>query len=88
MLLALRGVQWPTASTVLHFGHRDRYPILEVRALESLGFTQKDASYEFDFWWDYVTTCRRLADEHKVDMRTLDRALWQWSKERAQTAGR
>ena len=88
VLLAIRGVQWPTASTVLHFGHRDRYPILDVRALESLGFTQKNAYYDFDFWWDYVTICRRLADEHEMDMRTLDRALWQWSKERALTAGR
>ena len=59
-----------------------------ARALESLGFTQKNACYEFDFWWDYVTTFRRFADEHNGDMRTLDRALWQWSKDRALTAGR
>jgi hypothetical protein len=83
VLLALRGAQWPMASCVLHFGHRDRYPILDVRALESLGFSQPNPRYDFDFWWDYVVACRRLADDHRVDMRTLDRALWQRSKERS-----
>jgi TDG/mug DNA glycosylase family protein len=34
-----------------------------VRALESLGFTQTNA-YEFELRLDYVTTCRRLGDEH------------------------
>lgn len=33
-LLGLSGVSWPTASVLLHFGHLDRYPILDVRALE------------------------------------------------------
>ena len=35
--MALSGVRWPTASVLLHFGHRDRYPILDYRALEALG---------------------------------------------------
>jgi hypothetical protein len=25
--------------------------------------------------------CRRLANEFEVDLRTLDRALWRWSKD-------
>ena len=36
-LLALDGVGVPTASTLLHFAAPDRYPILDVRALASLG---------------------------------------------------
>jgi hypothetical protein len=82
LLLLLRGVSWPTASVLLHFGHRDRYPILDVRALEALGSREPASGYSFDFWWAYVLECRRLADAARVDMRTLDRALWQWSKER------
>jgi hypothetical protein len=81
-LLLLRGVSWPTASVLLHFGHGDRYPILDVRALEALGTKEPGGGYGFEFWWNYVTVCRRLADAARVDMRTVDRALWQWSKER------
>lgn len=81
VLTLLRGVSWPTASVILHFGHRERYPILDVRALWSLGVTYPASAYDFEFWWAYVQACRHLADECGVDMRTLDRALWQYSKE-------
>jgi hypothetical protein len=37
--------------------------------------------YDFDLWWCYVCTCREIAAQAGVDMRTLDRALWQYSKE-------
>ena len=33
----LEGVSWPTASVLLHFGHKDPYPIMDFRALWSLG---------------------------------------------------
>jgi len=79
-LMILRGVSWPVASVLLHFGHPDRYPILDFRAIESLGVKQP-SQYTFEFWWAYVQACRQLADKHGVDMRTLDRALWRWSKE-------
>ncbi len=76
----LSGVDWPTASVLLHFGSRDPYPILDFRALWSLGW-EKPPSYTFPFWWEYVQTCRKLAEESGVSMRELDRALWQYSKE-------
>ena len=47
-LTVLRGVGWPTASVILHLCHRDRYPILDFRALESLG-CDVPAAYDFDF---------------------------------------
>lgn len=83
VLLALRGVNWPTASVLLHFGSSGRYPILDVRALWSLGNDRPPPSYGFDQWWAYTETCRRLAREAGVTMRELDRALWQYSKEHA-----
>ncbi len=79
ILRVLEGVDWPTASALLHFGSKDRYPILDFRALSSLSISPPPP-YTFDFWMEYVETCRHLADELKVDMRTLDRALWQFSK--------
>jgi hypothetical protein len=39
------------------------------------------SQYNFDFWWEYVEFCRELADTNNVSMRTLDQALWQYSKE-------
>jgi hypothetical protein len=81
-LLALRGVGLPTASVLLHFAQPDRYPILDVRALESLGVTGR-STYTVAFWLGYLDACRSLAAGHGVSLRTLDKALWQHSKERA-----
>jgi hypothetical protein len=82
VLTLLNGVGWPTASVILHFGHREPYPILDVRALWSLGIERPPAKYDFLFWWAYTQLCRRIAEKHTCSMRTLDRALWQYSKER------
>ena len=79
-LTLLDGVSWPTASTILHFFHRDPYPIIDYRALWSLSLGVPK-QYKFAFWWQYVEACRALATTAQVNMRTLDRALWQYSKE-------
>lgn len=77
----LNGVNWPTASTLLFWLHREEYPILDFRALWSLGYA-KPPRYNFTFWSAYVDFCRSLARECGVKVRTLDRALWQYSKEK------
>ena len=87
VLTLLQGVDWPTASVILHFGHPDPYPILDVRAIWSLGVSTPPA-YDFPFWWEYTTICRRLARRHSCTMRLLDRALWQYSKERQRKTSR
>ncbi len=79
-LQALRGVGWPTASVLLHLAYPERYPILDKRALHALG-VRAPSAYSFRFWEAYVTECLRLAKHAGVDGRTLDQALWQWSKE-------
>ena len=81
VLTLLRGVGWPMASVVLHFCHADRYPILDFRALWSLG-VDVPRYYDFPFWWAYTQHCRELAAGAGVSMRELDRALWQYSKEK------
>ncbi len=81
ILTLLNGVSWPTASVLLHFGHRQPYPILDYRALWSLGRDKPPNQYSFDFWWAYTQYCRTTAEEAQVTMRDLDRALWQYSKE-------
>lgn len=79
-LRRLDGVEWSTASVLLHFAHHDPYPILGVRALWSWGFDRPPA-YSFEFWRLYVEKCRTIARKRRVDMRTLDRALRQYSFE-------
>jgi hypothetical protein len=79
-LTLLEGVSYPTASVVLHFCLDSSYPILDFRALWSLGI-QKPSQYSPTFWEDYVACCRRLAKQHGLTVRELDQALWQFSKE-------
>ena len=80
MLTLLDGVKWPTASVILHFFHKEPYPILDFRALWTIS-VEVPNEYSFDFWWEYVKFCRNLAKQAGLDMRTLDKALWQYSKE-------
>ena len=79
VLTLLNGVMWPTASVILHLFHKEPYPILDFRALWSAGMVVPK-QYSFPFWWKYVQFCRTTAQKSSVDMRTLDRALWQYSK--------
>ena len=79
-LTLLDGVSCPTASVILHLFHSEPYPILDFRALWSVSL-DVPAQYSFGFWWPYVEFCREVAQKANVDMRTLDRALWQYSKE-------
>jgi hypothetical protein len=81
VLTLLHGVSWPTASVVLHFAHKDPYPIIDFRALWSLGIENQPQFYKFDYWWEYVQVCRALAGRCAISMRKLDRALWQYSKD-------
>lgn len=80
VLLLLSGVSWPTASVILHFCDRGRYPIIDYRALWSVGIDTLPL-YDFPFWWKYCEFVRGMADRTGHTMRTIDRALWQYSKE-------
>ena len=78
ILRLLHGVEYPTATVILHWCHEDFYPIIDFRAAWSLGVVEQ---YRMPFWLEYTDYCRELATRNKVSMRTLDRALWQYSKE-------
>ena len=72
-LLSLDGVGWPMASVILHFVFPDRYPILDVWAMKSVGGSRR---YSLQGWLEYSELCRKTAKEHGVSLRTLDKALW------------
>ncbi len=78
-LRQLRGVGFPVASVFLHFGLPGCYPILDVRAVRTVGGPAHIKSYRC--WLPYAKFCRTEAKKIGVSMRTLDRALWQFDKE-------
>ena len=80
ILRLLNGVAWPTASVLLHFCDTQPYPILDSRALWSLGYA-RPPRYTVDFWLAYTAFTRDLVAVSGHSMRDLDRALWQYSKE-------
>jgi hypothetical protein len=80
--MALYGVSWATSSVLLHLAHADPYPILDFRALESLGI-RHSVIPTARFWNDYVDEFRQLLARSGRGKRMLDRALWQWSKDQS-----
>ncbi len=77
-LMLLEGVDVRTASAILHFCHNERYPILDVRAIWSLGI-ETSPKYWMGLWDEYEAECRKIATNANVTMRDLDRALWAYS---------
>jgi hypothetical protein len=72
----------PVASAILTTIDPERHTVIDFRALEALGCKSKDRT--IDFYLVYLEACQSLAKTHRVSLRKLDRALWQWSSERAE----
>jgi hypothetical protein len=79
-LFIINGVSYPVASFILHFAFPDKYPIMDFRAIWSLG-EQQPKSYSFDFWQKYVERVGGIAKETDQRIRTVDKALWEYSRE-------
>jgi len=79
-LVRLQGVGVPVASALLHFTDPEKFPILDFRALASLGDLRRRTTYTNEFWVSYLQRCQALADDIGVSVRDLDKALWQASK--------
>ena len=82
VLCGLNGVEVPVASAILTAINPEKFTIIDFRALDTLGIADRQAYYTIDFFIDYLRFCRGLATSCRVDLRTLDRGLWQWSKEK------
>jgi hypothetical protein len=86
-LLELHGVDIPVASAILAAIYPERYTVLDFRSLAALGH----APHDVKFYEEYLAFCKRLAESNIVGaqaalpgptpLRTLDRALCQWSRE-------
>ena len=88
-LLALKGIEITLATSILAAIHPDKYIELEMGDLEALGQARQDVR----FYEEYLTFCRRLVERGIVrpqmelpgptPLRALDRALGQWTRNRA-----
>ena len=76
----LYGVGAPVASVILHLYDRGDYPLIDKHALRSIGIDNREVNYDEPFWRKYVNFCRTEAERYDVSMRTLDRALYKYSK--------
>jgi len=79
VLTGLAGVEVPVASAILTAIDPQRFTIIDFRALWSLGVER--ATYSVGFYLEYLDACRRIAAAARTDLRTLDKALWQYSSE-------
>ena len=82
-LTALSGVSVKTASAILTAIDPGRYTVLDVRVLEALG---RQDGQGVNLYVDYLEFCQATAREHRVSLRDLDRACWQWSKNQSRRA--
>jgi hypothetical protein len=85
-LLDLNGIDITLASAILAAIFPERYTVLDYRSLEALGHARHDVH----FYEEYLAFCKRLAESNIVQpqnelpgatpLRTIDRALWEWSQ--------
>jgi|SRR5580704_2193958 hypothetical protein len=80
----LHGFQIPVASAVLTAIDLRHHTVIDYKALSSLGCPNFTLSV--DFYLEYLAACRDIAGRLEIDLRTLDRALWQWWKNQEQCA--
>ena len=76
----LKGVGWSVTSAILHWFHKDNYPIWSAHTRYSVHVNIARQTPRRGEWEDYVSFCRKLAKGNGIDMRTLDRALWKYSE--------
>jgi hypothetical protein len=86
VLTGLAGVDVPVAFAILTVVDPARFTIIDFRALWSLG-VEGVAYYPVGFYLDYFAACRRIAADAGTDLRSLDRALWRYSKENQPPVG-
>jgi hypothetical protein len=84
-LLGLHGVDLPVASAILTAIFPERYAVMDCHVLEALGYPRQDIR----FYEDFLAFCNHMVaagavaaqgPEGEMPLRSLDRALRQWSE--------
>jgi hypothetical protein len=77
----LAGVALRTATAILHWMRPNEFPILDVRIVRALGEPQPSSWENVDFYASIAEKCRAHSRRLRIDLRTLDRAMWAWDKQ-------
>jgi endonuclease III len=75
-LIKFHGIGIRVASAVLAMIWPERYTVIDVRALRALGVSKTGTSIAL--YKAYLHKCRELCARYDCDLRTLDRALFEW----------
>jgi hypothetical protein len=78
-LTHLKGVGVKMASAILTAMFPELYTVCDFRASEALGVNDGN---DVNFYVAYLKACREMSKKYAVTLRDLDRANWQWSKDR------
>jgi hypothetical protein len=88
VLSLLDGVRTPMASAILTVVDPDRFTVIDVRVIAALDELERLGSLvsprphrqkgQLPPYFEYLTFCRGLKTALRVNLRTLDRALWKW----------
>jgi hypothetical protein len=83
-LLGLHGVDLPVASAILTAIFPERYTVMDCQVLEALGYPRQDIQFFEDFlaFCNHMVAAGAVAQgaESEMPLRSLDRALRQWSE--------
>lgn len=87
LLTRLRGVDVRTATALMHFGRKDRSPILDVNVLTALDAPLEvrrsgNALRDLQLYPCFAAAVRRIRARLNVPIRTLDKALFMIGRER------
>lgn len=78
----LLGVGIANASAIMHFVFDKEYPIIDSYALQTLGVDEGRSKDLDRYWKEYRRLCCAWSGKYELGLRTLDRALWQYHRER------
>jgi hypothetical protein len=90
-LLTLHGVDLPVATAILAAIYPERYTVMDCHVLEALGFPRQDVHFYEDFlvFCNHVIASGAVSEQRDVTstpLRSLDRALRQWSENQSEKA--
>jgi hypothetical protein len=80
VLCGLQGVDIPIASAIMTAIRPAQFTVIDFRALEAL--SQPKVVVSLPYYLRYLAACKAIASEVGCSLRTLDQALWQWSREK------
>lgn len=87
ILTALRGINYPTASAILMFYDKQKYPVLDIRVWQQLyqlnlvDTNAKGQNFTLSQWDEYLAVIRTLANHLKLNSRQVEKRIFDYDKQ-------